>query len=446
MAKSLFINNVFQGLDNDGDPRANGFVYFYRAGTSSPKDVFSDSSFSTPLTNPVPLDANGRAEIWMDGAYKVKVTDDDAFSNPITTDDVNIEIESATDEKILLINGSFEFESEVAGLPDSWVVVESATGTVAIDSVAQAHGFKSLKFTSVDSNGAGTAYSDKFNVISYEPFDVLFTLMSSAADTLNLVDVRWYDKDSSIISLSNSYSNGTTNPTVFTAQAGQVTAPSNAVQGELLITGVDGAGTTVIGSTNFDGMSVRQGIEAVHINSNLTGDVVGDVVGDLTGNVTGNVSGSAATITGNLTGDVTSSGMATTIANSVIDGANIINYTSGTTVTVFSDWPEGGTTSTSYVKIDETRTPFGGSINVRYQLLAVTPQTAYAQLYLNSSPVAGTEHSTTSSTGVYFNDTITVSSGDLVQLYSKTSPGSYGSNVRYGSIRAGNNPLDWEIL
>jgi len=304
MAKSLFINNVFQGLDNDGDPRANGFVYFYRAGTSSPKDVYSDSSFSTPLANPVPLDANGRAEIWMDGAYKVKVTDDDAFSNPITTDDVNIEIESAADEKVLLINGSFEFESEVAGLPDNWIVTESADGTIEVDATNQAHGFKSLKFTSIGSNGAGTSVSDKFNIMKGEPLDVNFIYKASAADTFNKVDFRWYDADSILLSSSNAYTNNSTNPTSFEERTGQVTAHASAVQSDILITGMDGAGATNVGSAWFDGMSARQGIHSINIISDLVGDVTGDVTGDLTGNA-GTATAFETGRTISLTSDVT---------------------------------------------------------------------------------------------------------------------------------------------
>lgn len=49
-------------LDDDGNPLAGGFVYFYIAGTSTPQDTYSSSALTAPSVNPNPieLDANGR--------------------------------------------------------------------------------------------------------------------------------------------------------------------------------------------------------------------------------------------------------------------------------------------------------------------------------------------------------------------------------------------------
>lgn len=60
-----------------GDPLAGGKIYFFEGGTSTPKDTFSDAAGSTPNANPVVLDANGRATIFMnnDGLYKIRVDD-----------------------------------------------------------------------------------------------------------------------------------------------------------------------------------------------------------------------------------------------------------------------------------------------------------------------------------------------------------------------------------
>ena len=59
-------------------PLVGGKVYFYEAGTTTPKDTYTDATGLVSNTNPVILDARGEADIWLgDGAYKMVVTDED---------------------------------------------------------------------------------------------------------------------------------------------------------------------------------------------------------------------------------------------------------------------------------------------------------------------------------------------------------------------------------
>lgn len=62
----------FQEFDNNGDPLAGGLLYAYEAGTSTPKETYTDSSEGTINANPVVLDASGRADVWLGtGGYKL---------------------------------------------------------------------------------------------------------------------------------------------------------------------------------------------------------------------------------------------------------------------------------------------------------------------------------------------------------------------------------------
>lgn len=79
----LLINPQHQFFDSNGDPLSGGKVYFFEAGTSTPTDTFTDQGGGTPNSNPVILDANGRAEIWTDLAQSYKVRLDDADDNQI---------------------------------------------------------------------------------------------------------------------------------------------------------------------------------------------------------------------------------------------------------------------------------------------------------------------------------------------------------------------------
>jgi hypothetical protein len=72
---SIFNSPVQQFFDNNGAPLAGGFLYFYDAGTTSPKSVYSDSTGTVALSNPVILDSAGRASVWLSGYYYVVLTD-----------------------------------------------------------------------------------------------------------------------------------------------------------------------------------------------------------------------------------------------------------------------------------------------------------------------------------------------------------------------------------
>jgi len=75
MAK-LATRTKFRGLDNSGDPLNGGLLYTYEAGGVTPKDTYTDSTEDTPNANPVVLDANGFANVWLGaGAYKLVLKD-----------------------------------------------------------------------------------------------------------------------------------------------------------------------------------------------------------------------------------------------------------------------------------------------------------------------------------------------------------------------------------
>ena len=65
-----------QFLDNNGKPAAGGKVYTWMAGTSNTaKATYTDSTGETENANPVTLDTNGRAAIWLSGYYHIQAYD-----------------------------------------------------------------------------------------------------------------------------------------------------------------------------------------------------------------------------------------------------------------------------------------------------------------------------------------------------------------------------------
>ncbi len=72
---ALLPNAQQQFCDNNGAPLAGGSVAFYEVGTTTPKATYLDSGLTVPNSNPVLLNAGGRATIWGSGSYRQVVSD-----------------------------------------------------------------------------------------------------------------------------------------------------------------------------------------------------------------------------------------------------------------------------------------------------------------------------------------------------------------------------------
>lgn len=105
MANRFYSPNQ-QFCDATGLPYANGTLAFYASQTSTPLATYSDSALTSPNTNPVVLDAAGRAgNIFLQNlAYKVVLSD--ANNNPIWTDDPVYSSDYSTRAKLLSGAGS----------------------------------------------------------------------------------------------------------------------------------------------------------------------------------------------------------------------------------------------------------------------------------------------------------------------------------------------------
>jgi len=95
MAVSM-IGPKFYAWDRNGKPLAFGKLYTYQARTNTPKDTYQSEDQVVPNTNPVILNGEGYANVYLDGSYKMVLKDDKEneiwSSNPVT--------ESSADEWI----------------------------------------------------------------------------------------------------------------------------------------------------------------------------------------------------------------------------------------------------------------------------------------------------------------------------------------------------------
>lgn len=104
-------------MDSNGAPLSGGKVYTYSAGTVTPKATYTDSTESTPNANPVILDSAGRANIWINGAYKFVVKDSSdvtirtvdnitAFNTSSSSIDAILPSQAGNSGKFLTTNGT----------------------------------------------------------------------------------------------------------------------------------------------------------------------------------------------------------------------------------------------------------------------------------------------------------------------------------------------------
>lgn len=74
---SIMTEPKVQFIDSNGEPLVGGKIYTYEASTTVPKETWKDYEQLEENTNPVILDDAGRASIWLEGSYKIIVTDSD---------------------------------------------------------------------------------------------------------------------------------------------------------------------------------------------------------------------------------------------------------------------------------------------------------------------------------------------------------------------------------
>jgi len=105
----------FQAPDINGVNLSGGKVNFYIVGTSTRKDTWTDSGKGTLNTNPVVLDSRGEADIYIEGTYKVVLTDEN-----------DVEIWTESDYPICSDYCLKDYKEVVA-------TNATATGTVSLD-------------------------------------------------------------------------------------------------------------------------------------------------------------------------------------------------------------------------------------------------------------------------------------------------------------------------
>ena len=131
----LLLSNV---VDANGNVLSGAQVFFYRVGTSTKKDTYSDSAKTTANANPMVLDSAGRlpADVFMltDEQYKVVLapsTDTDPPTSPILTKDNVSPVRSTPVADIDALAKSANY-TVLVGDKGKWINTDASSGAVTI--------------------------------------------------------------------------------------------------------------------------------------------------------------------------------------------------------------------------------------------------------------------------------------------------------------------------
>jgi len=143
----------FRAFTNAGLPLSGGKLYTYEAGTTTPKTTYTDADEGTANANPVELDANGYADVWLDGgAYKF-VLKDSTDATLWTVDDIS----SDEARSFGYTTATFSTTSAITTVYDNYFIICTATLTLNLLPAASAgDGF----FFVVKNTGSGTVTID----------------------------------------------------------------------------------------------------------------------------------------------------------------------------------------------------------------------------------------------------------------------------------------------
>lgn len=145
---SLVPNGEQTFVDQNGAPYAAGKVYFYIPNTLTPKTTWSNSTETTPNSNPVVLDSAGRAVIYGSGVYRQVLKD--LFGNTIWD-----QLTDAGSPGALVVNAVITVSTNVTSCSGLFPVVNGSSAPITITMPSSPNVGDNCQFADVGNN-AGT--------------------------------------------------------------------------------------------------------------------------------------------------------------------------------------------------------------------------------------------------------------------------------------------------
>ena len=206
------VSELLVGIrDTSGEPLASGKVYTYEAGTTTNKTTWTDIDKTTAAANPIILDANGRAQIYAEGNYKLKI--DDSNDNTVYTwDDLVYKVldsdtyysgDSTGSSNAYAISNDIPISSYSEGQVFTFIpnFDNDGSATINVDSV----GTKTIKYPYGDNLIGGEIRQSVPAVIIYDGTDFLLQglppdtdgswspTITGQGDTISSVSIEYSD-------------------------------------------------------------------------------------------------------------------------------------------------------------------------------------------------------------------------------------------------------------
>jgi hypothetical protein len=102
---------IFQFLLLNGTPNAAGKIFVYQSGTTTTVTIYQDNALTTPLPNPLTLDANGEAKFYVATTTLLRIDSYDVNNGFIQSIDPVFPVGSTTSTTVTSINGG-----QIAGI------------------------------------------------------------------------------------------------------------------------------------------------------------------------------------------------------------------------------------------------------------------------------------------------------------------------------------------
>lgn len=160
-----------------GAPASGGSVYVYQTGTTTPVTIYADGALMTPLSNPLPLDANGECKFYVGSAVNIRMdgyTADGIFIESIDPIYIVPDLTSLSSLTSLSFGGFInKFRN---GTMDVWQ--RGTSGTITAGSPAYtADGWI------VDSTGANITWAQQSQLANGCSYSLKITGAGSVTDT-----------------------------------------------------------------------------------------------------------------------------------------------------------------------------------------------------------------------------------------------------------------------
>ena len=202
---------------------------------------------------------------------------------------------TTTGDKPAIQNGSFEYDSDSNGVPDSWTRTLYTSGSAAYTGASLAdtncvHGQRAYKFTSPGGSGNGGGDLETTNFFEVTPNRSLvfsYQFFATASTLAVKLQVTWYTAAQSSISTSTLISESSGLPSIWETRYAITTPPSTARYAKLKLIGGDTTSTTA-GSVYFDNVTVdilefTRRVEFFHDYGTVTNNYTHTWVSPITG-------------------------------------------------------------------------------------------------------------------------------------------------------------------